>query len=195
VLENGEYIKVGESKVTKADVRIIAATNRDLGKEIEAGLFRQDLYYRLSIFSIKLPALRERVADIEALANGFLKTFAFKTKKKINGLSTEFLQLLKLHNWPGNIRELKNVLERSVILETGSILSADTLPLEIRELQPQTDDGTAKVLSAFSLAAAEKIHIQKVINHTGGNKTETARLLNIALTTLYRKLEEYSIHQ
>jgi two-component system NtrC family response regulator len=193
VLENGEYIKVGESKVTKADVRIIAATNRDLHKEIEAGRFRQDLYYRLSIFSIRLPALRERIADIELLALFFLKSFALKTSKKITSLSPDFLQLLKLHNWPGNIRELKNVLERSVILATGTILTADTLPAEISQLQPQANGGEAKVLSAFSLAAAEKIHIQKVMNHTGGNKTETARLLNIALTTLYRKLDEFKI--
>jgi two-component system, NtrC family, response regulator len=193
VLENGEYLKVGESKVTKADVRVIAATNRDFSKEIEAGRFRQDLYYRLSIFSIRLPALRERVADVEALANGFLKTFAVKTNKKIISLSPGFAAALKLHNWPGNIRELKNIIERSVILETGNALTVETLPGEIRSLQPQTEEGATKVLSAFSLAAAEKIHIQKVMNHTGGNKTETARLLNIALTTLYRKLEEYAI--
>ena len=194
VLENGEYLKVGESKVAHADVRIIAATNRDLLKEIEAGRFRQDLYYRLSIFSIKLPSMRERVTDIEELAKKFLAAFALKTNKKISALSPGFLQLLKLHNWPGNIRELKNVLERSVILETGTILSEETLPLEIRQLQTEAlETGTPKMLSAFSLAAAEKIHIQKVINHTGGNKTETARLLNIALTTLYRKLDEYKI--
>jgi len=194
VLENGEYLKVGESKVAHADVRIIAATNRDLLKEIEAGRFRQDLYYRLSIFSIKLPSLRERVTDIEELAKKFLAAFALKTNKKISALSPGFLQLLKLHNWPGNIRELKNVLERSVILETGTTLSEETLPLEIRQLQTEAiETGAPKMLSAFSLAAAEKIHIQKVINHTGGNKTETARLLNIALTTLYRKLDEYKI--
>ncbi|MES2486204.1 MAG: sigma-54 dependent transcriptional regulator [Bacteroidota bacterium] len=194
VLENGEYIKVGESKVAHTDVRIIAATNRDLLKEIEAGRFRQDLYYRLSIFSIKLPSLRERVADIEVLAKKFLATFALKTNKKISALSPDFLQLLKLHNWPGNIRELKNVLERSVILETHTTLSTDTLPLEIKQLQTElAENGAPKMLSAFSLAAAEKIHIQKVMNHTGGNKTETARLLNIALTTLYRKLDEYKI--
>ena len=194
VLENGEYLKVGESKVAHADVRIIAATNRDLLKEIEAGRFRQDLYYRLSIFSIKLPSLRERVTDIEELAKKFLAAFALKTNKKISALSPGFLQLLKLHNWPGNIRELKNVLERSVILETGTTLSEETLPLEIRQLQTEPiETGAPKMLSAFSLAAAEKIHIQKVINHTGGNKTETARLLNIALTTLYRKLDEYKI--
>ena len=194
VIENGEFLKVGESKVTKVNVRIITATNRNLAREIEAGHFRQDLYYRLSVFQIQLPALRERVTDIELLAKHFLKFFALKTNKKIKSLSDDFLQLLKLHPWPGNIRELKNVLERSVILETENSLTTDSLPAEIRQLRPDgTDPSTAGTLSAFSLASAEKIHIQKVINYTNGNKTETARLLNIALTTLYRKLEEYKI--
>jgi len=194
VLENGEYIKVGESKITKADVRIIAATNRDLLKEIEGGRFRQDLFYRLSIFAIKLPALRERVADIEALANGFLKTFAVKINKKNTVLAPDFIAALKHHNWPGNIRELKNVIERSVILETGNTLSVDTLPAEIRLAETENaSDGETKILSAFSLASAEKLHIQKVFNHTNGNKAETARLLNIGIATLYRKIDEYSI--
>lgn len=193
VLENGEFIKVGESKVTKVNVRIIAATNRDFKKEIEAGHFRQDLFYRLSIFQINLPSLRERISDIEPLTLHYLKQFALKTNKKLQGASAEFISLLKMHNWPGNIRELKNVIERSVILENSTTLTPSSLPVEIQyhENSPVEDD--SKVLSAFSLASAEKIHIRKVFNHTNGNKTETARLLNIALTTLYRKLEEYNI--
>ncbi len=194
VIENGEFIKVGESKITKVDVRIITATNRDLRKEIETGQFRQDLYYRLSVFQIQLPALRERVLDIELLAKYFLNLFTSKTKKKIKSISDDFIQLLKLHSWPGNIRELKNVLERSVILETESVLMSDSLPIEIQQLKGTNQDSNQdKMLSAFSLASAEKLHIQKVLNYTNGNKTETARLLGIALTTLYRKLEEYKI--
>lgn len=193
VLENGEFIKVGESKITKVNVRIIAATNRDFKKEIEAGHFRQDLFYRLSIFQINLPSLRERISDIQPLTLHYLKQFALKTNKKLQGASAEFISLLKMHNWPGNIRELKNVIERSVILENSTTLTPSSLPVEVQyhENSPVEDDG--KVLSAFSLASAEKIHIRKVFNHTSGNKTETARLLNIALTTLYRKLEEYNI--
>lgn len=193
VIENGEYIKVGESKPTKVNVRIIAATNRDLAKEIEIGHFRQDLFYRLSVFQIQLPSLRDRTIDIEPLANYFLNFFALKTNKKIKNLSGEFVQLLKLHTWPGNIRELKNVLERSVILETENVLTTSCLPLEIQNLKASKTNGETPVLSAFSLASAEKIHIQKVLNYTNHNKTETAKLLNIALTTLYRKLEEYKI--
>jgi two-component system NtrC family response regulator len=194
VIENGEYIKVGESKVTKVDVRIIAATNRNFIKEIEVGNFRQDLYYRLSIFQIHLPSLRQRIPDIEPIAKFFLRIFSSKTNKKITALSPGFLQILKLHSWPGNIRELKNIIERSVILENSNSLTPTSLPYEMQQLSPEDNVGTGpKVLSAFSLASAEKIHIQKVMNHTNSNKTETARLLNIALTTLYRKLDEYKI--
>jgi len=191
VIETGQFIKVGESATTKVDVRLIAATNRNLPKEIEAGRFRQDLFYRLSVFEIKLPPLRERVNDIEELAKNLLHIFAAKTNKKINSLSADFLEALKMHNWPGNIRELKNVIERAVILSSGDMLTADTLPFEINNAQVQTTG--QKTLSAFDLASAEKLHIQKVLNYTSGNKTEAAKLLNIGLTTLYRKIEEYNI--
>jgi len=191
VIETGEFIKVGESKPTKVDVRIIAATNRDLQKEIEAGNFRQDLFYRISVFQIKLPALRERVVDIELLAKHFAVLFSAKTNKKTKALSSDFLETLKQHPFPGNIRELKNIVERSVILSTCDELTTDTLPYEL--LCKVSTASTGKTLSAFDLASAEKLHIQKVLNYTNGNKTETARLLNIALTTLYRKLEEYQL--
>lgn len=190
VLESGEFIRVGDSKVTRVNVRIIAATNRELEKRIEEGSFRQDLFYRLSVFQIKLPALRERLTDIEPLAKYFVNLFSQKTNKKIRSVSAEFAEALKQHQWPGNIRELKNIIERSVILAGSDELTIDTLPVEMRHV---SGSSTAKTLSAFDLASAEKLHIQKVMNYTNGNKTETAKLLNIALTTLYRKLEEYRI--
>jgi len=189
VLETGEFLKVGDSKNTKADVRIIAATNRDLQKEIEAGNFREDLFYRISVFQIQLPPLRERINDIEDLANFFLTHFAAKTNGKIKGMSPDYLEMLKLHSWKGNIRELKNVIERSVILSDEATLQPGTLPNDFKQPAAQG----SKQLSAFDLASAEKIHIQKVLNYTNGNKTETAKLLNIALTTLYRKLDEYKL--
>lgn len=192
VIEMGEFLKVGESKPTKINVRIIAATNRDLQKEIEAGHFRQDLFYRLSVFQIKLPALRERVADIELLATQFMQVISAKAGKKIKSISPDFLQALKLHQWPGNIREMKNVIERSVILSTADKLEFDTLPYELKENLTQTKKSD-KNFSAFELASAEKLHIQKVLNYTNGNKTEAARLLNIALTTLYRKIDEFGL--
>lgn len=188
VLETGELMKVGENKIIKINIRIIAATNRNLQKEIEAGNFREDLFYRIAVFQIALPPLRERVMDIEELANHFAKIVAAKTNKKIKPVSKDFAEVLKQHQWHGNIRELKNVMERAVILMNNDELSIDNLPFEMQQVIT-----APKQLSAFDLASAEKIHIQKVLNYTNGNKTETAKLLNIALTTLYRKLEEYKL--
>jgi len=190
VIENQEFIKIGDSKPTKIDVRIIAATNRDLEKEIENGNFREDLFYRISVFQIQIPALRNRKEDIEMLVNYFVKYFSIKANKKIESISQEALQLLKNHNWKGNIRELKNVIERSSILADTNIIDTDSLPIDI---QNNTLLSSSNQLSAFDLASAEKLHILKVLNYTKGNKTETAKLLNIALTTLYRKLADYSI--
>lgn len=190
VIESGEFLKVGENKASKVNVRIIAATNRDLQKEIEKGSFREDLFYRISVFQIKLPSLNERIVDIEPLAIHFLNLFSIKTNKKVKSISDDCLEALKEHNWNGNIRELKNVIERSVILSVGDQLTVEILPPEFHK---SATNKCTKQLSAFDLASAEKIHIQKVINYTNGNKTKAAELLNIALTTLYRKLEEYKI--
>jgi DNA-binding NtrC family response regulator len=186
VLESGEFLRLGETKTIKVNVRIIAATNRDLQQDMENGSFRSDLFYRLSVFQIKLPALRERVVDIELLIQLFLKQFSVKTGKIIQSISPDFLEALKKNEWRGNLRELKNVIERSMIMSNGDALTAENLPYEIRSNHPDS-------FSAFDLAGAEKLHIQKVLQYTNGNKSETARLLNIALTTLYRKLEEYQI--
>lgn len=193
VLESGEFLKVGDSKPIKTDVRIIAATNRDLETEIEKGNFREDLYYRINIFQIKLPSLRERVADIELLVNFFLKSFSLKTGKNIISMSSDYLKALKNHPWKGNIRELRNVIERSVILTDSSELGIESLPLDISVYNNEKDSAQTKIMSAFSMASAEKMQIQKVLNHTKGNKAEAARLLEIGIATLYRKVEEYKI--
>jgi len=193
VLESGEFLKVGDSKPTKTDVRIIAATNRDLETEIETGNFREDLYYRINIFNIKLPSLRERVADIESLASHFLKNFSQKMGKNISSFSDDYLKALKNHQWKGNIRELRNVIERSVILTDSSELSIDSLPVDILAKQEQSEFSQNKIMSAFSMASAERMQIQKILKHTNGNKAEAARLLEIGIATLYRKIEEYSI--
>lgn len=188
VLETGQFLKVGDSKPTTVNLRIIAATNRNLQDEIKQGHFREDLYYRISVFQIYLPPLRERISDIEELALHFVMRFADKLNKKKLQLSKEYLLALQAHSWKGNIRELKNVIERSMILTNNHQLTPDTLPSDFQQ-------GIAdhNQLPTFDLASAEKIHIQKVLNYTKGNKTETAKLLNIALTTLYRKLDEYQI--
>ena len=188
VLESGEFLKVGDSKPTKVDVRIIAATNRDLQNEIKSGNFREDLYYRINVFNIILPALRDRISDIEMLADYFLNFFSAKSSRKITSFSEGYIDSLKNHSWKGNIRELRNVIERSMILTDGEILNTDTLPSDFK-----VQNSEVKIMSAFELSSAEKIHIQRVLNYTNGNKTETAKLLNIALTTLYRKIEEYKL--
>jgi DNA-binding NtrC family response regulator len=189
VLETSEFIKVGDTKSTRVDVRIIAATNRDLGQDAEQGRFREDLYYRLNVFTIPLPALRDRKRDIPMIADHYLHFFARKSGKRIEGISKDFLEHLQSHEWKGNIRELKNIIERAVILADGPLLAVDNLPAELQVVGLKTNGP----LSAFDLASVEKLHIQRVLNHTRGNKTEAARLLNIGLTTLYRKIEEYKL--
>ncbi len=190
VLETGEFLKVGDSKPTKTDVRIIAATHRNLQNEVEAGNFREDLYYRIAVFQINLPSLQERLSDIKELSKHFLQTFSHKAGKNISEISPEYLDALQQHQWKGNIRELRNVIERSVILTDENTLQKDSLPFDFTS----SNISSVKNLSAFSMASAEKIHIQKILNYTKGNKAETARLLEIGVATLYRKIEEYGIN-
>jgi DNA-binding NtrC family response regulator len=186
VLESSEFIKVGDTRPVSVNVRIIAATNRNLSKEVNEGRFRDDLYYRLNVFTIQLPALRERREDIPELALYYTRVFALKSNKKLEGITKDALELLKSGNWPGNIRELKNVIERAVILEGSDRITIDSLP-------PDIQTAAAASANQLALATAEKQHIQKVLSYAINNKTEAARLLNIGLTTLYRKLEEFGL--
>ena len=186
VLESGEFIKVGETKVSKVNLRIIGATNRDLSEEIETGNFREDLYYRISVFKIALPALRERKEDIPLLAQFYLEEFNLKINGKVKGLSEGIKDKLKQLPWRGNVRELKNVMERMIILADGDILTEKELPLEYH----LTSDTSISILS---LEDMEKEHIRKILQFTKGNKVEAAKILNIGLTTLYRKIDDYRI--
>lgn len=188
VLESQSFIKVGDTKPTKVNVRVIAATNRDLKKETEKEHFRLDLYYRLATFKIKIPSLRERKEDIEELAKHFVSVYSAKLKKRITHIDKDFLKQLRKNEWKGNIRELKNCIERSVILADGNELTSDLLPIEILNNESVGVDN-----SITSLANMEKIHIQKILSFAKGNKTKAADLLGIGLTTLYRKMEEYGI--
>lgn len=187
VLETNEFIRLGDTKSQKVNVRLITATNRDLEQEVDAGRFRSDLFYRIAVFRIPLPALRQRVKDIELLADFFIKKFSVQTNKPFPAMSALFLDKLKSYSWKGNIRELKNVLERAVILAEHNELTPEDLPLEI---MLNSGDVTA---SSFELSEVEKRHIQKVLFYTKGNKAEAARLLNIGIATLYRKIDEYKI--
>jgi two-component system, NtrC family, response regulator len=193
VLETHEFLRVGDTKPTKVDVRVVAATNRGLEAEANAGNFRLDLYYRLSVFSIELPPLRERVADISALALFFAQQSAAKMGKRNVQLDTALVQKLQQHPWKGNIRELKNVMERAVILadprDDGLFeITPDALPFDMQDGVAAADPN-----AIVDLATLEKQHIRRVLRHTQGNKTETARLLGIGLTTLYRKIQEYDL--
>lgn len=189
VLETGEYIKLGDTKRTQVDVRIISATNRHLKEEIEKGGFREDLFYRLSVFQIHLPALRERKGDIESLARMFLQRYAAKFNKHIEDIDPDALLTLRQAEWKGNVRELRNVIERSVIICDNQITLED-LPIELLHHPCSHSDDKG---DEFELAAIERKHILKVLQHTHGNKTETARLLKIGLATLYRKIDSYGI--
>ncbi|CAK7032879.1 MAG: DNA-binding transcriptional regulator NtrC [Parabacteroides distasonis] len=189
ILETGEFIKIGDTKPTKVDVRIIAATNRDLEKEIEQGHFREDLFYRLSVFQIHLPALRERVEDIPLHIKAFVSAFSSKMGKNIRTISPEYIDALKKRAWKGNVRELRNAIERSLIIADGDTLILDALPLNMQT----SSAASTESYSGFDLSGVEKMHIQKVLKYTNGNKAETSRLLGIGLTTLYRKIEEYGL--
>ncbi len=189
VLETNQYIPVGDTIPKKSNFRLIAATNKDLKTESENHTFRSDLYFRLNIFEIHIPPLRERVKDIAPLTANFVKQFSEKTNKKELQITSDFIHKLEAYQWPGNVRELKNVIERSVILANDDALTIDVLPYEI---QHQMSNSSA-TLSAFSMQSIEKLHIQKVLNYTKGNKAETARLLEIGIATLYRKIEEYRL--
>lgn len=184
VLEQGEFIKLGDVKTTKVDVRIVAATNRNLAEEVKRGHFREDLLYRLNTFTITLPPLRERKDDIPALATHFLDQFCRREGKPGLAFSAEATHALQAYGWPGNIRELRNAVERAVILAEG-VITPEDLPATV--LQPQSEDG-------FSLASVEKNHIRKMLAHTGNNKTRAAQLLGIGVATLYRKIDEYGLN-
>jgi len=186
VLENQSFIKIGDTKTSKVDVRIIAATNRGLKEEAEKGAFRSDLYYRLSVFSLELPSLSQRRADIVPIAKHFLNLFAAKVNRAEMVMDKEFITLLTNHAWKGNIRELKNIIERVVILADGNLITSDLLPFEFHDI-----DGTN---GGLSMVAVARQHIKKILMHTGGNKTEASRVLGIGLTTLYRKIEEYGLN-
>ncbi|HXB28599.1 MAG TPA: sigma-54 dependent transcriptional regulator [Puia sp.] len=190
VLETSEFIKVGDTKSTRINVRIIAATNKDIDEDVKSGEFRKDLFYRLNTFTIELPPLRDRKQDISLLAEYFLHIFSLKTNQNLEGMSKGFIDYLKMHDWIGNIRELKNVMERAVIMANGTQLNVENLPLEFQNRNFIKHFSN----SNLDLGSMEKMHIQRVLNRTKGNKVEAAKLLNIGLTTLYRKIEEYNLN-
>jgi two-component system, NtrC family, response regulator len=180
-IENGEFIKVGDTKTSHVDVRLIAATNRNLEKEVKNGDFREDLFYRLNVFSIELPSLRTRPQDIPVLTEYFCRQF-----KPGLIITAQAMDLLVHYQWPGNIRELKNVLHRATILSEGGEILPVHFPAAIQSFSTSSQPD-------LSLADVERKHIEKILEHCNGNKTKAAHILGIGVATLYRKLDEYKL--
>jgi DNA-binding NtrC family response regulator len=188
VLENNTFIKAGDTKETTVDVRVIAATNKDLKKLIGEGKFRDDLFYRISVIQINLPPLRNRVDDIKELADNFINIFSKKLKKNTPAIEQSFYDKLFSYTFPGNTRELKNIIERIILLSDKSTLTAADLPVEItNSLDTNSLDKSEK------LEDVEKNHILSVLKSVNNNKNEAAEILGIGLTTLYRKLSDYKL--
>lgn len=191
VLESGTFIRVGETKETHVKVRIIAATNRDLFKECEEKRFREDLYFRLSVFHIPLPSLNERREDIPQLVDLFLARFSAKLAKRITAATPAFLAAVQGHNWTGNIRELRNIVERAAILCEGDTLTDNLLPFDFNRREKERGNGKAE--ESLRLKDSERCHIARVLRIAEGNKTKTAELLEISISTLYAKIKEYDL--
>lgn len=203
VLQEREFTPVGGEKSIKTDTRIITSTNRDLVDLIEQGDFREDLYYRLNVITLRVPPLRERTGDVPLLARHFLKHYAEKNDRVVKGFTPEAMDKLIHHNWPGNVRELMNAVERGVILAGGEYLGRDDIQLEEsgpgRGAAGQGDDSAEDSTGLptgdgdKTLRELEKLAILKMIEKTGNNKSETARRLGISRRTLHLKLKEYGM--
>ncbi|WP_233138147.1 sigma-54 dependent transcriptional regulator [Mucilaginibacter sp. MD40] len=187
VLENGVFNRVGEARTTRVNTRIVAATNRKLKSEAINGKFRLDLYYRLAVYTIPLPPLRKRSDDIQALAGHFALVFAKQFNKPVPAINPELLKCLREHQWPGNIRELRNLMERLLIINCGEDLTIASLPADFFE------DTFAEQGDSFDLSDLETRYIRRALHQANGNKREAAQMLGISLSTLYRKMEEYHI--
>ena len=194
VLQEKEIQRVGGEEVLKVDVRVMAATNKDLKKEIEAGGFREDLYYRLNVVTLAAPALRERREDIPLLAQHFLETFAEKNRKHIKGFTPQAMDRLVRYDWPGNVRELMNAVERGVILCRGEYIAEKDFPLSVSQAEVSELEHVRDGLPAdLPLEEVEKVTILNTLESAGGNKSEAARRLGITRRTLHKKLKKYGV--
>lgn len=193
VLQEGEFERLGGDNSLHVDVRVIAATNKDLEKEVQKGNFRQDLFFRLGVVPIEIPPLRERKEDIALLAEHFLKQFAQKNQRLIKGFSPAAIDLLMRYHWPGNVRELENVVERAVILSRDAMITPQALPLAFKQLGEETSDNDMDKLVGRSLKEVEKELILKTLEETGHNITRTAEILGITRRGLQYKLKELGI--
>jgi len=193
VLENGEIQPVGSTVRRKVDVRVVAATNRELEDMVKQGTFRADLYYRLNVISLELPPLRMRKEDIATLAGHFLRKYATENEKTINDMSRDALRLLERYHWPGNVRELENVVERATLLETSREITPESLPENIRnapQAPPVNPDEDLQTLEEVG-----RTYIETVLKKTGGNKARASEILGINRTSLWRMIQRLKIAQ
>ena len=186
VLETKQFSRVGGNEIIKTDFRCICATNKDLEQAVKDGDFREDLYYRVNVFSIFIPPLRERRTDIPILADFFLKNLASSMNKQVKGFTTEAMELMKNYNWPGNVRELKNAVERSIVVGKGKRIAAADLPIPGHPAVPAEER---------SMEAVEKAHILNILEEMGWNISRAAETLKIDRTTLYNKIQKYGLRK
>jgi DNA-binding NtrC family response regulator len=189
VLEERKFHRIGGNDPIEVDVRIIAATNRDLRKAVQEGRFREDLFYRLNVIPITIPPLRDRREDIPLLVESFVERLAVEMKKRIDGVSAEAMTALMAHDWPGNVRELRNVLERGAVVTTGHVIQVPDLGL------PSKVEGAPRPGTLASLEEVERRHVAAVLAHTGGNVSQSARILGIDRVTLYNKMRKWGLRR
>ncbi|ADK80836.1 sigma-54-dependent transcriptional regulator [Sediminispirochaeta smaragdinae] len=192
VLQEKQFERVGGESTLEVDVRVVSATNRDLKAEIEAGTFREDLFYRLNVVNIHVPPLRERTEDIPLLASAFLKEFSEENGKQIEGIDPKARLTLYNYRWPGNIRELRNCIESSVVMCKGQVITTDDLPPSVTQ---GAEDSLIRIPVGIAMEEAEKEIIRATLNHEKGNKTRCAEVLGIGRKTLHRKIKEYGLEE
>ena len=192
VLQEREFERVGGTDTVKIDTRVIAATNRDLKKEIQDGNFREDLYYRLNVVNIHIPPLRERKEDIPLMAHAFLKEFNEENGKNIEGIDNKAAMALYNYSWPGNVRELRNCMESAVVLCRGHFIMSEDLPPSVIE---GSEEGYIKIKMGSNMAESEKAIIRSTLNYVNGNKSRAAEILGIGRKTLHRKIHDFGMEQ
>ncbi len=196
-LQDGEIRRVGSNSAVRVDVRIISATNRDLRKAMQEGAFREDLYYRLNVFQIEIPPLRDRREDIPLLASYFLDRYARKMRKSVAGFSEEAQYLLMRYSYPGNVRELENAVQRAVALAEDDVIHPEDLPPPLRQRENPRIEGprdAVEIPDGLTLEDVESIYIQRTLEKSGGNASAAARRLGISRSTLWRKLKKIERH-
>jgi two-component system response regulator HydG len=194
VLQEREFEPVGSTQTMKVDTRVIAATNKNLEKEIQEGRFREDLYYRLNVVTVDVPALSQRREDIPFLTDFFLKHYAGKNRRLIKGFTPRATDLLMRYDWPGNVRELENIIERAVIMARGEMITPLEFPIDLQNLDEDLKESRIDLTPGRSLKEVEKVMILRTLEEVEGNRTHAARILGISRRTLQLKLKEYGIN-